>query len=116
MGGAHPGSGIYLRNFIPSTGDSLGLGMVFGDEAIKELTEIGEMEFNKKYPLAEGESYDQAGYWFKDDVFLLTPNFAFTSEGLWFYYNEYEIASYATGPQEILIPYEKIKHLFSYTH
>jgi len=40
-------------------------------------------------------------------------NFAVTKEGLKFYYNNYEIAPYASGPTEILITYSELNDLIS---
>ena len=112
MGGAHSNSFVMLRNFNPYTGDSLGLGMVFVPESLYELTRIGELQFQKSQKLKKGDSYEEAGYWFKDNQFYLTGNFAFTKEGLLFYYNEYEIAPYSMGAIYFVVPYSLIMHLF----
>jgi hypothetical protein len=112
MGGAHSNSYTMLRNFDPYTGDSLGLGMIFNPESLQELTKLGEMHFRKTQKIKSGIPYEEAGFWFKDDQFYLTDNFAFTDEGLLFYYNEYEIAPYSMGAQYFVIPYSLIMHLF----
>ena len=112
MGGAHPNSFVMLRNFNPYTGDSLGLGMIFKPENLKELTKFGEMQFRKSQHINKGVSYEEAGYWFEDNQFYLTGNFAFTNEGLLFYYNEYEIAPYSMGAVHFIVPYSLIMHLF----
>jgi len=111
-GGAHPNRFVMLRNFNPYTGDSLGLTMIFNPENLKELTRLGEKYFRKSQKLKADVSFEEAGYWFKDDQFFLTGNFAFTSEGLLFYYNEYEIAPYSTGAVYFVVPYSIIMHLF----
>ena len=41
----------------------------------------------------------------------MTDNFALTKDGLKFVYNPYEIAPYAMGQQEIVIPYSELKSL-----
>jgi hypothetical protein len=112
MGGAHSNSYTMLRNFDPYTGDSLGLGMIFKPESLHELSNLGEMLFRKTQNIKKGVSYEAAGYWFKNDQFYLTGNFAFTHEGLLFYYNEYEIAPYSEGAVYFVIPYNLIMHLF----
>ena len=112
MGGAHSNSFTMLRNFNPYTGDSLGLEMIFDPESMLELTKLGEMHFRKTQKMKNEISYEEAGYWFKDNQFYLTANFAFTEEGLLFYYNEYEIAPYSMGAQYFVIPYSLIMHLF----
>lgn len=111
-GGAHPNEYVYLRNFIPETGDSLGLGMIFTEESLLELSHLAEYSFRKSKHLSKNASLESEGYWFEDDQFELTPNFAFTEQGLWFYYNNYEIAPYSMGPSEIILPYNIIMHLF----
>ena len=112
MGGAHSNSYVMLRNFNPYTGDSLGLGMIFTPESLHELTGFGEMQFRKTQKIKKGLSYEDAGYWFKDNQFYLTDNFAFTKGGLLFYYNEYEIGPYSMGAVYFVIPYSQIMHLF----
>lgn len=111
-GGAHPNEYIYLRNYHPSSGDSIGLGMVFTEEALKELTILGESAFRRSKSLSKEVSLEGEGFWFDDDRFELTGNFAFTEQGLWFYYNNYEIAPYSMGASEIMLPYTQIVHLF----
>jgi len=62
--------------------------------------------------LEEGiTKYSEAGFYFDNDVFTLTDNFAITKKGLKFVYNPYEVAPYALGQQEIMIPYALIKEL-----
>jgi Protein of unknown function (DUF3298) len=57
------------------------------------------------------ETYKEAGFWFKDNIFTLNNNFAITDQGILFYYNNYEIASYVYGPTKIFIPYDSIENL-----
>jgi len=112
MGGAHENNFVMLRNFTPLTGDSIGLNMIFDTESLKELSNQGEMKFRAKQGLKKEESFEEAGYWFPDNEFYLTENFAFTQEGLLFYYNEYEIAPYSKGAIYFVVPYSLIMHLF----
>lgn len=49
---------------------------------------------------------------FEDGIKPLAKNFSnflITPKGLIIYFNEYQVASYAAGPQEILIPYSELK-------
>jgi hypothetical protein len=111
-GGAHPNSYVYLRNYDPVSGDSIGLEMIFNEDALNELSNLAEHIFRKSKNISKNTSLDSEGYWFEDDHFELTPNFAFTDQGLWFYYNDYEIAPYSMGESEIIVPYSIIMHLF----
>ena len=45
------------------------------------------------------------------DGFQLNENFSIGPRGLTFFFNSCEIASYAEGPTEILLPFEEIKGL-----
>lgn len=47
---------------------------------------------------------------FEGDQFQLPLNIFYTDKGLLLYYNRYEIAAYADGPKELLIPYEELKN------
>ncbi|MBO6760471.1 MAG: DUF3298 domain-containing protein [Roseivirga sp.] len=47
------------------------------------------------------ESLEERGYWFENDRFELTENFAIINKSLIFYFNPYEIAPYAMGPTEL---------------
>jgi len=111
-GGAHPNEYVYLRNFIPQTGDSLGLAMIFNSRSLEELRALAEFSFRKKYDLPDDVSFESVGYWFEENTFELSTNFAFTDQGLWFYYNNYEIAPYSMGASEIVVPYSIMMHLF----
>ena len=112
-GGAHTNGFVSLRNYIPTTGDSLGLGMVFSPENLKKLTIKGEEIFRKTQKIPDNMGLEEAGYWFEGNRFYLTGNFAFTGKGLLFYYNEYEIAPFSMGPVKITIPYSQVENLLT---
>jgi hypothetical protein len=44
----------------------------------------------------------------------LNDNFAVAKRGIIFYFNSYEIAPYAMGPTELLIPYAKLSGIISF--
>jgi len=52
-----------------------------------------------------------SNYTFENDIFSLSSNFKITPNGLDFFYDNYQIAPYAEGPIDLLIPYQSIKHL-----
>lgn len=76
-----------------------------------ELNISGEKVFRKIRNLPSDASLTQVGFWFDQGVFILSDNFAITDKGLLFYFNSYDIASYADGPTKILIPYSEIQNL-----
>jgi hypothetical protein len=111
MGGAH---GFYKQNFINIDLDimqDIKLSDVLLPSYEAELNVTGEKIFRKVRDLTTNANLDQAGYWFEDNMFALNENFAVTEKGLLFYFNAYDIAPYALGPTEILIPYHDIQNL-----
>ncbi len=110
-GGAHGNYGIGYYNFDTKSGQPLGLGDLLIANYQEPLKEIVEPIFRKTY-LEEGmNNYSEAGFYFEEDEFVLTDNFAITKDGLKFLYNPYEIGPYVMGQQEIIVPYDSLKTL-----
>lgn len=107
MGGAHPNYWITYQNFYPSSGALLSLAEIAEDSV--QLSALAEQEFRRSQNLTPHEDLEKAGYWFDNNVFSLPRNFALTHKGLLFLYNPYEVASYAQGPIEVLIPYSRLQ-------
>jgi hypothetical protein len=63
--------------------------------------------------IPEGEPINSTGYMFERDTFYLPQNIGFTQDGVKLLYNEYEVASYADGPVELLLPYKEVKKYLS---
>ncbi len=109
MGGAHPNYWTTYKNFDPLTGKLLLLQDISNDTL--KLKALAEQEFRRSNKLGAREDLEKAGYWFGGNTFTLPSNYAFTDKGFVFVYNPYEIASYAQGPIEILLPYTRLKGL-----
>jgi hypothetical protein len=108
LGGAHPNTSKMFYNFDLRSGGKLKLSdLVIGD-SIKVLTGTAEKIFRIDRKMNIGETYKEAGFWFKDDRFELNDNFAVTEDGILFYYNNYEIAPYVYGATKLLIPYDQV--------
>jgi hypothetical protein len=110
-GGAHGVRTQLYRNFRPDTGAAITLEELIVEGGIEQLTAVGEEIFRTAHELAPDIALDDAGFWFDDGVFALNDNFLVSTDALFFYYNEYEVAAYAVGPTELLIPYERIGSL-----
>lgn len=106
-GGAHPNSHSFTLNFDLKNGRKLMLGDLFlknanylnviSDYAIAELKTQGE------YPDNE---------WIERGAAPLEENFRswnITKEGLRINFDQYQVAPYVAGPQEVTIPYEKLR-------
>ena len=110
-GGAHGNYSTLFYNFDITIGAEIDLKKVLVANYESALKAIAEPIFKKAY-LEEGMTrYSEAGFYFDNDVFTLTDNFAITKEGLKFLYNPYEVAPYALGQQELVIPYTSLKDL-----
>ena len=73
------------------------------------MATIGEQIFRQVKEIPDTASLNENYFEFADDTFQLNKNYGFRKEGIVFYYNNYEIAPYAAGPSEVLIPYERIR-------
>ncbi len=112
MGGAHPNSTISFINFDLNTGKAIELAYLFKPNYEQTLNKIGEEIFREKQKLKSTESLTEAGFWFDQGSFELNDNFLIKDSGLLFLFNPYEVAAYAVGKIDILIPYSDIKNLF----
>jgi hypothetical protein len=74
---------------------------------MEKLTSVGNTIFRKQEGLTPTQSLDN--YSFENNKFSLNTNFLITDKGLMFFYNTYEIRSYAEGPMELLLPYASLK-------
>jgi hypothetical protein len=108
-GGAHGGMETYFINVNPGTGAEFTLDNLLKSGYQKPLATIGEQVFRKVKEIPDTASLNENYFEFADDTFQLNKNYGFRKEGILFYYNNYEIAPYAAGPSEVLIPYERIK-------
>lgn len=108
-GGAHGGTGRYFINVDPRTGKEYTLKEFFNPAFDGELHSAGEEIFRRQRQLADTASFQQNYFEFPENTFRLNDNFGWTSEGVIFYFNNYEVAPYAAGPTEVFIPMEKVK-------
>lgn len=108
-GGAHPNAFRRYQSFDAESGSPLTLEDLVLPGAGGKLETVAAGIFREMYDIAPGVSMTEAGFWFENGRFRLNDNFALTAEGLVFYYNLYEIASYARGPTELRIPFSALQ-------
>jgi hypothetical protein len=108
-GGAHGGSGVYFINLNPKTGAEFTLDDFLKPDYQDELTSLGNEIFRETRALPDTASLSDNYFEFPENKFELNKNYGFKKEGIVFYYNNYEIAPYAAGPTEVLIPYEELR-------
>ena len=112
-GGAHPNYVQNYYNFDTESGKIMTLDDLVSAENKDSLTALAEKKFREIKNINSCVDLDQAGYWFENNLFSLTDNFAITKDGLLFFYNSYEIAPYALGTTKLELPYEKIRYLLN---
>lgn len=105
-GGAHGGHGTYFINIDPVSGTRITLNDKLKSGYQEPLRQAGERIFKETYQTDSDSNYE-----FEEGMFTLNNNYTFTSEGIKFVYNIYEIAPYVAGMQEITIPYKEIEEL-----
>ena len=98
-GGAHGNSNVTFFNF-----DTSGKLLSFNDL----LTNNSELTTKVKSYFDEETEGNTTSYFFGEE-FHLPANIGFNDEGVIFFYNVYEIASYADGVTEFTIPFEEIE-------
>jgi len=107
-GGAHGNNLVAFINLNPKTGEVVKLEHLLKPGYEETLRSIGEEIFRQHRELADTASYENNGFQFTNDRFVLNDNYGFSREGISFYFNSYEIAPYAMGPTEVMIPYDRI--------
>jgi hypothetical protein len=111
QGGAHGLTTNRYASFDPATGRRLGLSDLVTPEGEARLAEIGERELRKVHQLPSEQSLEEAGFTFEGNKFALSQEIAVLAEGLAIHYNPYEIAPYALGPTEIVVPRSELAPL-----
>ncbi len=106
-GGAHGYTSQQFLNFDKKKGIELENSQLFKNEA--DFQAFAEAVFRKKEQIPQEKPINYTGFMFETDSFYLPENIGFTSEGLKLLYNPYEIASYADGPIEMVLPHNEIK-------
>lgn len=115
LGGAHPAENIEYYVFNTKTKSKVSLQSLL-NEKDEKLLKLGETAFRKDMHLSADTSLANFGYFiFGDEIyeesdahygkFHFNNNFAVTPTGIYFYYNNYEIAPYAAGASYFTLSY-----------
>ncbi|AWA29136.1 DUF3298/DUF4163 domain-containing protein [Flavobacterium magnum] len=104
-GGAHGYSGRTSLIFDAATGKYIPNEYLFRDR--NRFKDFAEKKFRAAYKIPEGP-INATNLMFEGGAFQLPQTYFFTDKGLLLFYNVYEIASYADGPKELLIPYKEV--------
>jgi hypothetical protein len=108
-GGAH---GLQTRQFTVVnlwTGKEVELKDIFKENSEPELVSILSDKIHEMNHLPTSQNLKDAGFF--TDTVKPTDNFYITGEGIGFFYNQYDIAPYASGSIDVFIPYRELKDL-----
>ncbi len=104
-GGAHGYGATTFLNFEKQNGVELENHQLFED--YEGFETVAEKLFREKEGLSEDDNINTTGFMFNGDTFHLSENIGYTEEGIQLIYNQYEVASYADGPINLIIPFEE---------
>lgn len=107
-GGAHPSTTITYLVFSMKTGALLPLSAVVPESKGTELTGLAERRFRLVRNLPPDVPFDRAGFRFAENRFALNRNFLVSKDGLAFCFNQGEVAPYARGITEFVIPWSDL--------
>ncbi len=104
FGGAHPNTNRRYYNINTATGKIL----KYNDLGINldELKSRAEESFRRQNNLSEEESFNENGYLFPKNEFILSANFGIRGDSIILFYNRYEIAPYSNGPTELIMKWK----------
>lgn len=106
-GGAH---GIQTRQFTVVnlwTGKEVELKNIFKENSEAQLSSILGDKIHEMNHLPTTQSLKDAGFF--SDTVKPTDNFYITREGIGFFYNQYDIAPYASGSIDVFVPFRELK-------
>lgn len=106
-GGAHGYSSTRFLNFDKKKGVELENWQLFRDT--QGFEQFAESKFRVKEKIPQDKPINSTGFMFEQDSFYLPENIGFTQKGIVLHYNQYEVASYADGPIELILPYNEVK-------
>jgi hypothetical protein len=108
-GGAH---GIQTRQFTVVnlwTGKEVEMKNIFKENTEVQLNSILSDKIHEMNHLPTTQSLNDAGFY--TDTVKPTDNFYITHEGVGFFYNQYDIAPYASGSIDVFVPFRELKDL-----
>lgn len=110
-GGAHGYTSTQMLNFDKDKGVQLTNWELFKD--LDGFRAYAEQKFRQKEAIPMGKPINYTGFMFEEDTFYLPENMGFTKDGLKLLYNPYEVASYADGTIELMLPHKEVKKYLS---
>ena len=107
-GGAHGYTTRSFLNFNKRKGKEIENWELFKNQ--DHFENFAEAKFRIQEDIPQDNPINSTGFMFEQDEFYLPDNIGFTEKGLVLLYNQYEVASYADGAIELVLPYVEIKN------
>lgn len=105
-GGAHGYGAVSFLLFDPDTGNLLDSEAVFSD--LEGFKKLAEQKFREQHNIAPDADINSTGFMFEKNIFTLPENIGFDDDQVILIYNQYEIASYASGQILVEIPLNEV--------
>lgn len=106
-GGAHGYTSRNFLNFNKRKAKELDNWELFRD--LENFKSYAEAKFRIQEEIPSDNPINSTGFMFEQDEFYLPENIGYTEKGLVLLYNQYEVASYADGAIELVLPYDEVK-------
>lgn len=106
-GGAHGYTTRRFLNFDKRKGTEIENWELLKDR--ERFEHFAETKFRIQEAIPLGDPINSTGFMFVEDTFYLPENIGYTEQGLVLLYNQYEVASYADGAIEVVLPYTEVK-------
>lgn len=110
-GGAHGMVFAEPMVFDCISGSLLKLDDIITAEGQGELSKVADSIFRQNNSIPQDSAINANGNWFAGDTFYLPKKFYVDRSGMVFFYDLYEVTSYAEGMPEIFIPWARIEKL-----
>lgn len=107
-GGAHGYTTRRFLNFNKRKGNEIENWELFKDR--EHFEHFAETKFRIQEDIPQNDAINSTGFMFEQDAFYLPENIGFTENGLVLLYNQYEVASYADGAIELILPYNEVNN------
>ena len=111
-GGAHGYGATHFLNFNKRNGKELERNEIFKNR--EGFEDFAEEKFRIQESIPSNDPINSTGFMFEQEEFYLPENIGFTADGLKLLYNPYEVASYADGVIELVLPYEDIQEYLAF--
>jgi hypothetical protein len=106
-GGAHGYTSTNFLNFDIGKGQKINTQELFED--LLAFRSYAETKFREQENIPGEAPINSTGFMFELDSFYLPANIGLTPKGILLLYNQYEVASYADGQIQLVIPFEEAK-------